>query len=132
MNLASFEKLAESDLVSDFLSGIGKIKYQLFSTSILTIFSGFKTDILSSLTKSLDNSFNWGGNVTADIKNWKKGEPTNEKCAAMSNNKMKSVKCEVQSNFMCESNVKPRYIYFLLTQTYSHPNFIMLSMSSKF
>lgn len=71
-------------------------------------------DILSSLTKSLDNSFKWAGGNPAAVKNWDKGQPNGEKCGAMSNNKMKSVKCEVQSNFMCESHTKPRYFLSLL------------------
>lgn len=72
--------------------------------------TGLKSnDILSSLSKSLDNSFKWAGDIVADVKNWDKGQPTAEKCAALNNDKIKSVKCDAQNNFMCETNTKPRY-----------------------
>lgn len=71
---------------------------------------GLKTnDILSSLSKSLDSSFKWANNIAADVKNWDKGQPTGEKCGALSNEKMKSVKCDIQSSFICETNAKPKY-----------------------
>jgi hypothetical protein len=110
MNLVSFEKLAESDLVSDFISGLGDNSSN-FSCKILQIkiFSGLSTSgILSSLTKSLGGPFKWGDNSVADILNWDKGQPNTEKCAVLSKSKMKSANCDTPNNFMCEVNSKQR------------------------
>jgi hypothetical protein len=84
--------------------------------------TGLKSnDILSSLSKSLDNSFKWAGNIAADVKNWDKGQPTAEKCAALNNDKIKSVKCDAQNNFMCETNTKPRFFCSLSITLFVKP-----------
>ena len=107
MNLASFEKALESDMVTDFIGALGIIFLHIFVFCIIvSLLSGMDSStIFTSLAKDDSGAFDWLGGVSSKFLNWGQGQPKADagNCGGTTKGFLQVLPCETPNNFLCES-----------------------------